>query len=39
MGGPRPSWKQARMVEGRFAFEARVPEAASFPAQWLLKAA
>ena len=39
MGGPRPSWKPARMVEGRFAIEARVTEAASFAVQSLLKAA
>jgi hypothetical protein len=39
MGGPRLSWKPARMVEGRFAIQARVPEAAAFAVQSLLKAA
>ena len=39
MGGLRPSWKPARMVEGRFAIEARVTEAASFAVPSLLKAA
>jgi hypothetical protein len=37
MGGLRPEWKPAQKAEGRFAIEARVSVAASFPVQSLLK--